>query len=107
MLLEQETKGLVILGFVITVLIVSICILLLWNKTKNKGLCWFLPQLVMLSLCVYFFLELINNQITVATAMLSEENSLMVGFIGISWALSMIFMIFGIVATIKYKSKIS
>jgi hypothetical protein len=38
--------------------------------------------------------------------MLSEENSLMVGAIGISWALSMIFMMLGITVSVKNKSKI-
>lgn len=105
MLLEQETKGLVILGFIIIVIIVAISILLLWKKTKNRGLLWFLPQLVMLSLCLYLFLQLANNQVTVSPAMLSEENSLMVGFIGVSWALSMISMTLGITVSIKNKSK--
>lgn len=106
MLLEQETKGLVILGFIIIVIIVAISILLLWNKTRNRGLLWFLPQLMMLSLCLYFFLKLVNNQVTVSPVMLSEENSLMVGAIGISWALSMIFMVIGVTVSIKNKSKI-
>ena len=104
MLLEQETQGLVILGFIIIVIIVAISILLLWNKTRNRGLLWFLPQLVMLSLCLHFFLQLVNNQVTVSPVMLSEENSLMVGFIGISWALSMIFMTLGITVSVKNKS---
>lgn len=106
MLLEQETKGLVILGFIIIVIIVAVSILLLWNKTRNRGLLWFLPQLMMLSLCLYFFLKLVNNQVTVSPVMLSEENSLMVGAIGISWALSMIFMVIGVTVSIKNKSKI-
>ena len=106
MLLEQETKGLVILGFIIIVIIVAVSILLLWNKTRNRGLLWFLPQLMMLSLCLYFFLKLVNNQVTVSPVMLSEENSLMVGAIGISWALSMIFMVIGVTVSINNKSKI-
>lgn len=105
MLLEQETQGLVILGFIIIVIIVAISILLLWKKTKNRGLLWFLPQLVMLSLCLHLFLQLANNQVTVSPVMLSEENSLMVGFIGVSWALSMVFMTLGIIASVNNKSK--
>lgn len=104
--LEQESKGLVILGFIIIVTIVAVSILLLWNKTRNRGLLWFLPQIVMLSLCLYFFLRLVNNQVRVSPVMLSEENSLMVGAIGISWALSMIFMAIGVTVSVKNKSKI-
>lgn len=105
MSLEQEAKGLVILGFMIIVGIVAVSILLLWNKTKNRGLLWFFPQLMMLSLCLYFFLKLVNNQATVSPAMLSEENSLMLGYIGISWAVSMIFMLLGIISTVKKNIK--
>jgi len=106
MLLEQEIKGLIILGFIIIILIVFISILLLWKKTRNRGLLWFIPQLATLSLCLNLFLKLINNQITVPPVMLSEENSLMVGFIGISWGLSMIFMTLGITVSIKNKPEL-
>jgi hypothetical protein len=105
--LEQETKGLIMLGFIITLAIVAVSIILLWNKTKNQGLLWFLPQLVMLSLCLHLFIKLINNEKTVSPVMLSEENSLIVGFMGISWALSMIFMMIGITMSIKNKSKMN
>ena len=107
MALEQETKGLIMLGFIIILAIVAVSIILLWNKTKNQGLLWFLPQLVMLSLCLYLFIKLINNEKTVSPIMLSEENSLIIGFMGISWALSMIFMTIGITMSIKNKSKMN
>lgn len=103
--LEQEIKVLVMLGFIITVVIVAASIFFLWNKTKNNGLLWFFPQLVMLSLCLHFFLNLANNQVTAPPVMLSEENSLMVGIIGVCWALSMIFMMIGVTVSIKNKSK--
>jgi len=105
--LEQETKGLIMLGFIIILAIVAVSIILLWNKTKNQGLLWFLPQLVMLSLCLYLFIKLINNEKMVSPVMLSEENSLIVGFMGISWTLSMIFMTIGITMSIKNKSKMN
>jgi hypothetical protein len=41
----------------------------------------------------------------VSSTMLSEENSLIVVFIGISWAISMISMMIGIFVTLKNKSK--
>lgn len=104
MLLEQETKALVVFGFVIILIIVASSILLLWNKTRNKGLFWFIPQLMMLSLCLYLFLQLVNNQVKISPVMLSEENSLMVGLIGLSWALSMIFMMLGISMSVKKNS---
>ncbi len=106
MLLEQETKALVVFGFVIILIIVASSILLLWNKTRNKGLFWFIPQLMMLSLCLYLFLKLVNNQVNISPIMLSEENSLMVGLIGLSWALSMVFMMLGISLSVKKSSSI-
>ena len=96
MALEQEIKGILVFGFTLILSLVGISIFILWNKTKNKGLLWFIPQLLMLILCLYFFVNLINNASSVSIAMISEENSLMMGLIGISWALSMIFMTIGL-----------
>ena len=105
MLLEQGTTTLIILGFFIILSIVFIWLILLFNKNNNRGLLWFIPQLAMLILCLYFFISLINTSATVPTAMLSEENSLLIGCLGISWALSMLFMILGITSITKNKDK--
>jgi hypothetical protein len=98
MVVEQETQSLIIFGFSIVLVIVIFSIFFAWRKTKNRVLLWFIPQLIMLSICLLLFLQLIHNQNTVPAAMLSEENSLTIGLMGISWALSMIFMMVGIIS---------
>ena len=105
MLLEQGTTTSITIGFFIILSIVFIYLILLFTKRKNKGLLWFIPQLAMLILCFYFFISLINTLTTVPTAMLSEENSLLIGCLSISWALSMLFMILGITSITKNKAK--
>ena len=105
MLLEQGTITFLLFGFFIVLSIVTLWLILLFIKSKNKGLLWFIPQLGMLILCLYFFISLINTSDTVPTAMLSEENSLLIGYLGISWALSMLFMVLGITSIIKNKAK--
>jgi hypothetical protein len=57
----------------------------------------------MLSICLLFFLQLINNQNTVPIVMLSEENSLTIELLSISWALSMIFMTIGLISAVRNK----
>ena len=105
MLLEQGTTTFLLLVFFIVLSIITLWVILLFTKSKNKGLLWFIPQLTMLILCFYFFISLINTHTTVPTAMLSEENSLLIGYLGISWSLSMLFMILGITSITKNKAK--
>jgi hypothetical protein len=57
----------------------------------------------MLSICLLFFLQLINNQNTVPIVMLSEENSLTIELLSISCALSMIFMTIGLISAVRNK----
>lgn len=103
MTVEQETTSLILFGFGLVLGILIITLFLLWKKTKNRGLLWFIPQLVMLSLCLLLFLRLFDNYQTVPTVMLSEENSLTIGLMGLSWALSMIFMTIGIISAVSNK----
>mgnify|MGYP007128484525 CR=1 FL=1 len=102
MQLEQGVETLLLFGFSIILVIVAIFIFFLFFKYKNKGLLWFIPQLLLLCLCCYLFLLLTKNKSFVSHAMLSEENSLIIGYLGISWALSMFFMILGISSILKH-----
>jgi hypothetical protein len=104
MLVEQETTSLIIFGFTFVIVIVAISIFVLWEKTKNRGLLWFIPQLIMQGICLLLFLKLIHNQNSVPAVMLSEENSLTIGLMGISWALSMIFMAVGVIVAVRNKT---
>jgi hypothetical protein len=104
---EQEVKALVVIGFMLVLVLVAVPIYSLWNKTGNRGLLWFIPQFGMLFICLVLFIQLINNQRTVPSAMLSEENSLTIGLMGISWALSMVFMTIGTIRIVKYKTRLN
>ncbi len=101
--LEQEASGLILAGFVFIIAATSISLWILWRRSGNKGLLWFLPQLVMLSVSMFFFMQLINNEVNIPSVMLSEENTLTVGMMCISWCLSMIFMVVGISGCINRK----
>ncbi len=101
MLMEEGTKSLLILGFILVLLIVASCIVLLWKKSRNNSLLWFIPQLGMLSICLFLFIRLINTQGTIPAPMLSEENSLTIGLMAIVWSLSMVFMTIGIITSLK------
>ncbi|GAA0108952.1 hypothetical protein ABHA37_08320 [Clostridium tertium] len=106
MVIEQGTKSLLIFGFMLVLVIVASCIILLWKKTKNNALLWFIPQLVMLSICLFLFIRLIDTQRAIPPAMLSEENSLNIGLIGIGWGLSMLFMTIGIITSFKKRTRL-
>lgn len=101
---EQETSSLILFGFILVMIIVALSLFLLWKKTRNRGLIWFIPQFVLLLICLLLFLRLTDNVNEVPAVMLSEENSLMIGLMGISWALSMIFMAAGIIVAVRNKS---
>ena len=96
MVLEEGTGRLVIFGFVILMIIFSVWLLLLWKRRRNKGFIWFIPQGGMLILAFSMLRRLINNYQTVPSTMLSEENTLTLGFMGLSFAASLIFMLVGI-----------
>lgn len=103
--LEAEVRGLVLFGYIIICVIYVTSLFILWRRTRNTGLLWFLPQLIFMSVSFYSFYNLIGFKDSTATAMESEMNSLTVGGMGIFWGLSMIFMVIGIVdsvSSIKY-----
>lgn len=106
MILEEGTKLLVAVGVILTLGIYLGFVLILYLRTKNKGLLWFTPQSLMLGLGLYFFNRLIDNHLTVPTAILSEENTLMLGLMVLSFIISMIFMIIGILRILKNERKI-
>ena len=98
MAFERETQSLIIFGFSIVLVVIILSIFLIWQKSKNRGLLWLFPQLMLLSICLLLLLQLINNPNTVPAVMLSDDNNLTIGLMGICWALSIIFMTIGIIS---------
>lgn len=102
--MEAETVSTLILGFVTMMIIVTICLILLFIKHKNKSLLWFGAQLIFLSLGFSQVLNVLNNKISFNTpenAMISEETSLNIGLSALYWAISMLCMIIGIWQVMK------
>jgi uncharacterized protein len=96
MQMEAEVLGFIILGFAAIVLLSLGTIITLWVKTKRAAYAWFLVQVVFLILAFFMFIRLLLGAYNVPRAMLSEENSLSLGAMGLLWALSMVFMLIGI-----------
>jgi hypothetical protein len=65
-------------------------------KRKNRSLLWFLGQIAFLGLSFNQFINLIQRKPEISEVMMSENNSLTLGIMGVFWALSMVCMILGI-----------
>jgi hypothetical protein len=96
MQMEAETISMLIWGFIIIISLSLVIILKWWFNSRNNALLWFVVQFVFLSLGFYKFLDLIRRKIEIPAVMISEENSLSLGLIGLFWAASMISMIIGV-----------
>ncbi len=105
MYLEAETIGMLILGFAAVIISSLVVIIGLWIKFKSKAYSWFLAQIVILIIAFLRFLRLLMMSLSIPKAMLSEENSLALGIIGVLWACSMICMLIGISKLSKEKIK--
>lgn len=94
--LEQEVIGLLIGGVTIVIGITVLVTLFLWVKNKNNsyGYLWTLLHLIVLSVALYFVLNVVAFDYN--HPMASEEISLQVGVIGTIWALSMICLVLAI-----------
>ena len=94
--MEAETVFMLTVGFKIITGLSLIVILRFLYKYKDKAFFGFVAQLMFLTLGFYKFIGLIQQKPKISEVMLSEENSLAIGVIGIMWALSMLSMIAGI-----------
>lgn len=99
--LEQEVIGMLISGFSIVMGITILTTLFLWFKNKSAGYVWILLHLVIFSIAIYFALKAISFDYN--HPMASEEISLQIGISGVTWALSMAFLITGLFHLSKTK----
>jgi hypothetical protein len=76
-------------------------VLLVWNRDKRAAYAWVVLHLVIFSVAIYFFLQAISFDYI--DPMGSEEISLRIAVSGIVWALSMVFLIIGILSFSKKK----
>lgn len=105
MQMEAEVLAMMTLGFVGVVLVSIGVIISLWVKTKNKAYSWFLVQVAFLIIAFINFTGLLIGSSSTPETMLSEENSLLLGIVGVFWALSMLFMLIGIYRLGRTKTK--
>lgn len=99
--LEQGMRQGIFNGFIIIIALCFIPILILWIKTKNKGLGWFIAQFIFLYGCLGYFLKIVDNPIKVSNSMITEANTMTVTFMIVAWTLSMVCMIIGIFSIIN------
>lgn len=94
--LEQELKGMLIVGFLIVMVIAIIFTLFLAIKNKHSktGYAWILLYFIFFTIAVHFCYNAISFDYN--HPMASEEISLQIGFAGVAWSISMVCLIMGI-----------
>ena len=103
MLMEQETVGLLVGGFSLIVGFMVLVTLFLWIKSKDNNIAYgsVIFHFVLLSIALYVFLEAITFNID--HPMASEEISLRMGVAGVTWAVSMLSLLIGLIGFSKVK----
>ena len=91
---EAEVPLFLLVGFTIVAILSFVALLVLFIRSRNLNLLYFLVQLLFLVLTfthLFGLITLAGNH-----PMLTEECSLRVGLAGVCWAFSMLFMFIGI-----------
>ena len=96
MYLESEVYGLLIWSFVVIIVISVSLLAVMYFKTRNKAIFWFGGQTAFLSLAFYWFYRCITNLPNEVNVMHTENQSVLIGLAGVSWAISMLLMLVGI-----------
>lgn len=93
--LEQEVKGMLIVGFLIVMIIAIIFTLFLAikNKQLRTGYAWILSNFIFFTVAVYFCYNAISFDYN--HPMASEDISLQIGFAGVAWSISMFCLVMG------------
>ena len=106
MYLEQEVYGFLIFAFICIALLAAIVLAVLYWKSRNKHILWFGGQLLFLCLAFYFFFQAVSNLPVPGFSMYTEEQSFAIGRAGVCWAVSMVFMLFGIYKLLRKRDVI-
>lgn len=101
--MEQEVRVYIITGSCL-VIIISLILLIYWLiKYKEKNIIWFVAHFLALALSLFLLIDLLIGPNFSNHNMASEENSLQLALIGISWVVSIVFLLKGILEFIKQK----
>lgn len=98
--MEAETIPTLITGFIITILVVTVILILLLIKRKDLVYGWFIGQVVFLCISFIFVIKVLGKDQAIHS-MVSENISLSVGLSALLWTISMIFMVTGILKLSK------
>ncbi|WP_255261193.1 hypothetical protein [Bacillus pseudomycoides] len=99
--MEQEVREYLVTGSYLVV-IVSLILLIYWFiKYKEKNIIWFIAHFLTLSLSLFLLITLLIGPNFSNYNMASEENSLQLALSGITWVVSILFLLKGISEFIK------
>ena len=98
---EAEVPLFLLVGFTVVAILSFIALLVLFIRSHNLNLLFFVVQLIFLILTFKYLFGLIT--VPDNHPMLTEECSLRVGLAGVCWACSMRFMFIGIFRIVRKK----
>jgi len=93
---EQETQMMINGIFLITIFTVIVVLILLYLKTKNNRLFWYLGSLIGGSIGYYFLNILLFVDRNIPQPMISEENSLTISLSALFGVIGVLFLLIGI-----------
>ncbi|PEE83537.1 hypothetical protein COO15_07030 [Bacillus toyonensis] len=99
--MEQEVRAYLVIGSCLVV-IVSLILFIYWLiKYREKNIIWFIAHFLALALSLFLLINLLIGPNFSNSPMASEENSLQLALLGITWIVSIIFLSKGILEFIK------
>lgn len=107
MVLEQEIKVYMLIGFIAIWLFVGALLFHKWKQTRNQGILWFVGQFFFQCIDLFLFYNLLNYNKGLEGDLLSGSNSLTIGLMTFVWGISMVFMIAGVYSLSSDKGNIS
>ena len=94
--MEQEVIPLLVAGVCVVMFLSFFIVIGQWVVTKNSAYGWITAHLVVLSLSIYRWIYLLSGPDWSQGAMVSENNSLVIGGAAVLWAISMGLLMVGV-----------
>ena len=96
MYLEAEIYHLLAIGFALVISIAATILLVLFCRTRNRNILWFVAQLLFLVASFLWFYRALCNTPNMNYSMYTEDETFFVVNSAICWGLSMIFSTLGV-----------
>ena len=94
--MEQEVMPMLIAGVCVVIFLSFFIVIGQWVVTKYSAHGWITAHLVVLSLSIYRWIYLLSGPDWSQGAMVSENNSLVIGGAAVLWAISMGLLMVGV-----------